>query len=196
MAYLTEKELEDRVGTDALVKMAIGAFPNRLPSADFATAVLAPIALEVDRTFVDALYDTEDGYRMLREISAAEASRYFAIHCAAHGMMRVAGALADTDAEIDGFLQGRYPTPIDPAPEVLKKYAADLAVYNLLGFRHLDEETDKDIVRRAEAARAWLGKVAEGKYSLGLKTEGQSGTEAPQGGVRVRTRPRLDWNGY
>lgn len=196
MAYLTKTELESRIGIEALVSMTIGGFPNRLAADEFDQAVLAPIMNADDKAFVDGLYDTDDDQRALRSLSDAETSRYFSIHCAAHGVTRIESALADTDAEIDGFLQGRYTTPVSPAPEALKKYAADLAVYNLLGFRRLDEEKDKDFVRRAEAARSWLGKVAEGKYSLGIKTQGEEGTEAPRGGAKIRSRPRLDWRGY
>lgn len=43
----------------------------------------------------------------------------------------IEAAIADADAEIDGYLAKRYTVPISPAPRVLNKFSKDIAVYNL-----------------------------------------------------------------
>ena len=40
-------------------------------------------------------------------------------------------AIADADAEIDGYLAKRYAVPLAPAPRVINKFSKDIAVYNL-----------------------------------------------------------------
>jgi phage gp36-like protein len=114
------------------------------------------------------------------------------VYCASQAISRVDDAIADACAEIDGYLVGRYALPLDPVPPVLEKFCADLSAYALLGSKRLDEEKDKDFVRRAEAARAFLTKVAEGKFSLA--TPATSGHEAAT--VQFRSRARLDLRGF
>ena len=43
----------------------------------------------------------------------------------------IEGAIADADAEIDGYLAKRYAVPLSPAPKVINKFSKDIAVYNL-----------------------------------------------------------------
>lgn len=190
--YLDRDGLLARVEIDFLVGATIGGFPDHVPTSDFTKAVLDPIAVADDRTFVSGLYSDDQGIMILRELSGPERKRYFGIHCVAQGVTRVEDAIADASAEIDGYLVGRYALPLDPIPAVLAKFCADLAAYAIIGTRRLDEEKDKDFVRRAETARAYLTKVAEGK--IALTAPAVSGHEA--GTVQFRSRPRLDMRGY
>lgn len=57
----------------------------------------------------------------------------------------IEAAIADADAEIDGYLAKRYTVPISPAPRVLNKFSKDIAVYNLFSRIGIDESTDKDL---------------------------------------------------
>ena len=52
-------------------------------------------------------------------------------------------AIADADAEIDGYLAKRYAVPLAPAPRVINKFSKDIAVYNLFSRIGIDEGTDQ-----------------------------------------------------
>jgi phage gp36-like protein len=72
-------------------------------------------------------------------------------------------ALADADAEINGFLQSRYTLPLATVPQVLNVLACDIALYRLMKERPILAVTE-----RYNAARAWLRDVAKGLFGLGL----------------------------
>ena len=72
-------------------------------------------------------------------------------------------AIADADAEIDGYLAKRYAVPLAPAPRVINKFSKDIAVYNLFSCIGIDEGTDqKTYLNRYNAAIKFLTLVAEG----------------------------------
>ena len=80
-------------------------------------------------------------------------------------------AIADADAEIDGYLAKRYAVPLAPAPRVINKFSKDIAVYNLFSRIGIDEGTDqKTYLNRYNAAIKFLTLVAEGTVSIGWKT--------------------------
>lgn len=70
-------------------------------------------------------------------------------------------ALDDAEAEIDGYLVGRYALPMASAPAVLRVHACTIAHYRLLGAQ-ADEATRKDY----EGVLKYLQAVAEGKVLL------------------------------
>lgn len=74
-------------------------------------------------------------------------------------------ALADADEEVDGYLGGRYPVPLDPVPGIIRKTSVDIAIWNLWSRRRA--EVPEARKTRYENAIRFLGKVAEGKISLG-----------------------------
>lgn len=78
---------------------------------------------------------------------------------------RVDRAIADADREIDGYAGSRYPVPMNPVPEVLRKLAVDIAVYNLYVRREKVPEA-----RSGQYVNAvkFLERVAMGKISLGV----------------------------
>ncbi len=43
----------------------------------------------------------------------------------------VTGAIADADAEIDGYAGTRYPTPLSTATAMVRKTSRDIAIFNL-----------------------------------------------------------------
>ena len=76
-------------------------------------------------------------------------------------------AIADADAEIDGYLAKRYAVPLAPAPRVINKFSKDIAVYNLFSRIGIDEGTDqKTYLNRYNAAIKFLTLVAEGTVSI------------------------------
>jgi phage gp36-like protein len=73
-------------------------------------------------------------------------------------------AIGDASAEIDATLSGRYATPVDPAPEILKRLCVDLAVQFL--FLRRREATAPEYLQRAGEARAALRAWGEGEAEL------------------------------
>ena len=90
-------------------------------------------------------------------------------------------AIADADAEIDGYLAKRYAVPLAPAPRVINKFSKDIAVYNLFSRIGIDEGTDqKTYLNRYNAAI---------KVSIGTETEDPASAAA--GGFKVKSNSRL-----
>jgi phage gp36-like protein len=92
-------------------------------------------------------------------------------------------ALEDATAEIDGYLVGRYDTPLSSPPAVLVRLAVDIALYrgSILGAQTEEKRT------RYEDAVRFLTKVAQGDISLGLEKPSQGGS----GGASFVASPRL-----
>lgn len=81
----------------------------------------------------------------------------------------VARALADADAEINGYLSTRYTLPLSPVPAVLEKLACDIARYQLF------ENAVTEIVKqRYENAIRFLKDVVAGKVTLGVDGNGDT----------------------
>lgn len=78
---------------------------------------------------------------------------------------KVAQAIADADAEINGYLGARYAVPLDPVPPVVAKYAVDMAIYHIQSRRRGASESRKE---RYDMAIRFLTKVGEGKLTLGV----------------------------
>lgn len=72
-------------------------------------------------------------------------------------------ALADADAEIDGYLAARYQLPLPSVPAVLVRVACDVARYRLWADRASDE-----VRRRYEDASKLLTNLSKGVVALGL----------------------------
>ena len=98
-------------------------------------------------------------------------------------------AIADADAEIDGYLAKRYRVPFEPVPRVLNKFSKDIAVYNLFSRIGIDEDSDqKNYLNRYNAAIKFLTLVAEGKVSLGVDAEDPATAAATGFSVKSNTR--------
>jgi phage gp36-like protein len=70
-------------------------------------------------------------------------------------------ALDDAQAEIDGYLAGRYTLPLSPVPGVLRVHAITIAHYRLLGNAagEIEREDYKSV-------RLYLERVADGRVAL------------------------------
>ena len=76
-------------------------------------------------------------------------------------------AIADADATIDAYCQGRYSVPFGaPLAPMIRSLSVDLAIYNLYSRRPVADVPEVRKDRRKEAI-AFLAKVAEAKLSLG-----------------------------
>lgn len=100
-------------------------------------------------------------------------------------------AANDAQAEIDGYLAKRYNVPFAKTPRVINKFAKDIALYNLVSRKGVDEnEREKTYLTRYNAAVAFLTKVAEGKIDIGVP-EGYSTEDAAQNGFSMNSSGRI-----
>lgn len=72
-------------------------------------------------------------------------------------------ALADAEAEIDGYLAARYALPLPTVPPLLARIACDIARYRLW-----EDQASEEVRRRYEDARRLLEAIGRGVVSLGL----------------------------
>lgn len=85
------------------------------------------------------------------------------------------GAIADADAEIDGYLQSRYELPLGSVPRVIERIAADLARYFLY-----DDHATEHVNKRRDDAVKFLKSVSKGEVALGLSESGDPAKPADQ----------------
>ena len=84
----------------------------------------------------------------------------------------IENASMDADAEIDGYLSKRYSPPFEEVPAVLKKFSKDIAAYNLVSRRGINEDTqEKTYLTRYNSAIKYLTMVAEGKIDIGTTVD-------------------------
>ncbi|MGE0671966.1 MAG: gp436 family protein [Methylibium sp.] len=99
-------------------------------------------------------------------------------------------ALVDADAEIDGYLGGRYRLPLATVPRLLTNIACDIARYRLY-----DDRATEQVTTRYKDAVRLLEKIQKGDVSLGLDAAQQptQTTGGPQFDepARVFSRERL-----
>ena len=93
-------------------------------------------------------------------------------------------AIADADAEIDGYLAGRYVLPLAVVPASLGRIAADLARYYLY-----EDAATEHVRQRYEDAVRFLRAVGEGKVSLGIDAAGAKAQ--PAGGATMTSAGRV-----
>ncbi|MCM1258427.1 MAG: DUF1320 domain-containing protein [Roseburia sp.] len=99
-------------------------------------------------------------------------------------------AIDDAQAEIDGYLAKRYNVPFPKTPNVINKFAKDIALYNLVSRKGVDEsDREKTYLTRYNAAIAFLAKVAEGKIDIGVP-EGYTTEDAAKIGFSMKSSRR------
>ncbi len=98
-------------------------------------------------------------------------------------------AAEDAAAEIDGYLARRYPVPLTRAPNIIVKYAKDIAIYNLVSRIGIGADTDREnnYLERYRHAIKFLQSMAAGTVSLGMETPA---TQAATG-FQMTSPPRL-----
>lgn len=100
-------------------------------------------------------------------------------------------AIADADAEIDGYLAKRYDVPFARTPKVINKFSKDIALYNLASRHGIDEgEREKTFLTRYKDAIAFLDKVAKGLIEIGTG-EGSQTEAAAAAGFRMKSNGRV-----
>lgn len=100
-------------------------------------------------------------------------------------------AVEDAQAEIDGYLAKRYDVPFTKTPKVISKFAKDIALYNLVSRKGVDEsDREKTYLTRYNAAVAFLTKVAEGKIDIGVDAI-HTTQSAAQNGFSMKSSERI-----
>lgn len=90
-----------------------------------------------------------------------------------------ARAIADADAEIDGYCGARYTVPFSPAPAMIRKLSVDIAVYNLFS-RRSNLKIPEDRQKRYDNAVRFLRDVSRGLISLGADAPAEPDSGLPQ----------------
>lgn len=110
---------------------------------------------------------------------------------------KLTDALRDAAGEINTYLQGRYPLPLQDVPEHLVTVACDIAMYRLQVLR--PQVSVEDARARFKDALRWLEGVATGKLQLGLGSVGQKATApgaAPEVIEQGRRFTRASMHGF
>lgn len=81
---------------------------------------------------------------------------------------RIAQAIAEADAVIDGYLGRRYTLPLPNPPAILVTWSRAIVRYKLHNDRITDDRTDP-VARDYRDAMKFLQLIAEGKFSLGIE---------------------------
>lgn len=103
----------------------------------------------------------------------------------------VARAIADADAEIDGYVGTRHQVPLSPVPDLVRKVAVEIAIYHLYSRRMGAPEEWRS---RYEDNRALLRDISAGKVSLGEDDPSSTPVSKPviyDGEERVFSRTTL-----
>jgi len=105
---------------------------------------------------------------------------------------KVTRAIADADATINAYCQGRYTMPLSPVPDKIRQVSVDIAIYNLYSRRgDSAPETRKE---RHQAAIRFLERVNDGKITLGAVTPARTNTRDTveiESNGRVFTRDKM-----
>lgn len=94
-------------------------------------------------------------------------------------------AIADADAEIDGYCATRYAVPFATVPALIRKVSVEIAIYNLYARR---QGAPEDRRRRYEDAVRWLKDVARGVVALGADAPAEASDGGPETTVAKRDR--------
>lgn len=101
---------------------------------------------------------------------------------------KITRALENASGEIDSFLASRYPVPLADPPVVLRKYAVDIALYEMQKLRQLGDLEDSR--QRYEDALRFLMRVNEGKLNLGPAPSEGEAVPVPNG-IAFHAPPRI-----
>lgn len=96
---------------------------------------------------------------------------------------RIDDAIAAADGEINAWLQEKYTIPLSPVPDIIKRFSANIAIYNLYS-RRMEEIPETRRENYKNALRT-LEKLSSGAMSLGI-TPHPSETETG-GAEAIRT---------
>jgi len=87
---------------------------------------------------------------------------------------KVQDAIDYAEQLINGYLRGRYPVPLNPVPELIRRLAVDLAVFQLYS-RRFDLDMPQGMIDRRKEIIRLLEQIQAGKVLLGIETQNSPG---------------------
>ena len=92
--------------------------------------------------------------------------------------------ISDAQMEIDSYCRTQYAVPFETVPGLIRKLAVDIALYNLVSKRGIDEESpDVILVKRYRDATKLLENLAKGIVTIGPITDGGPAPQPQQASV-------------
>lgn len=98
---------------------------------------------------------------------------------------------------IDSFISGRYATPLQDVPGIIKDICIDLTVYNLYTRRNREISKESAVYLDHQAAMDILKRISEKKINLSGVSEIQSSATVKNGAIRInKNRSDRYFNAY
>lgn len=97
----------------------------------------------------------------------------------------IARAIADADAEIDGYCGTRYDVPFATVPALIRKMSVEIAIYNLYARRFGADESRKS---RYGAIVRTLRDISKGMISLGVNAPAEDNDAGPEASTDIDDR--------
>ncbi len=104
----------------------------------------------------------------------------------------IKNTIIDASAEIDGYLNKRYSTPLSAVPNVISKICKDIALYNLflrIGIRQGSPE--ESYYNQYKQDIKYLENVAKGLIDIGINNQNSSNTYSSNGVFKVASNNRV-----
>ena len=97
--------------------------------------------------------------------------------------------ITDAQTEIDSYCRAQYSVPFQTVPGLIKKIAVDIALYNLVSRRGMDEESpDVILVKRYRDAVKLLENLAKGIVTIGPAAAGDPKPQPQQAKIFSQRR--------
>jgi phage gp36-like protein len=92
--------------------------------------------------------------------------------------------IEDAQTEIDSYCRAQYPVPFQTVPGLIRKLTVDIALYNLLSKRGIDEDSpDVILVKRYRDAVKLLENLAKGIVTIGPTVAGEPSPQPQQAAI-------------
>jgi phage gp36-like protein len=143
-----------------------------------------------DESLIQLVDDSGCGLTMAMVVRAVTGDNLTDLTAAQQAAAPIAAAafaeiIENASGTVDGFSAGRYVTPWNPVPVVIKTIALDIAVYNLYSRRENVPELRKE---RHTNAMKLLDRLAQGKLTIGA---GQVPQPTAGGAAAYRSRTKI-----
>lgn len=204
MPYCTLTDIEKMLPEIALIQLTndAGIGSDNAGDTDGSTAVITGMAdtsflLVGDYVTVSAGFSTTGPFRILSKTTDSieldtnsNSAKNNVVISNAVNQTIIDEAIAQADAEIDGYIANRYVVPFVVVPGILRKFSTDMAIYNL--YARKVEEIPETRQTRYDNAIRMLRDISAGKASIDDGEE-ESGTYEVrmESGTRKFTRDKM-----